>query len=106
LTGGAASATIAAAMPTLGRAMLLLLVAISLVAVGIPPALDEDRSVPGFCSPDCPLQQVAHAVAVAPAPLRPAVRVEATRERRLPEQPVELPSSLTLPDAPRAPPVA
>ncbi|HEY7037497.1 MAG TPA: hypothetical protein VID28_01535 [Methylomirabilota bacterium] len=43
------------------------LAATALVGAGIPPALDEDRSEPGFCSPDCPLQQHAtHSVAVAP----------------------------------------
>ena len=105
MTGGAASATIAPAMPRLGRAVFLLLVIGSLVAAGIPPALDEDRSVPGFCSPDCPLQHVAHTVAVAPAPLRHAVRVEPTRERRLPEPSAAPPASLVLPDAPRAPPL-
>jgi hypothetical protein len=93
-------------MQTLARAALLLLVAASLVVAGIPPALDEDRSVPGFCSPDCPLQQVAHAVAVAPAPRRETARGEPTRERRLPERPAEPPASLVLPDAPRAPPLA
>ena len=92
-------------MTTLARGVLLLLVTASLVAAGIPPALDEDRSVPGFCSPDCPLQQVAHAVAVAPAPRRQAVRVGPARERRLPEPPAEPPASLVLRDACRPPPV-
>ena len=94
-------------MHTLGRIALLLLVTASLVAAGIPPALDEDRSVPGFCSPDCPLQQdAAHSVAVAPAPARDDWSAAPTREL--------LPSALVLamlvtvasPDAPRAPPHA
>ena len=105
MTRGPASPTIAALMQTVARSALLLLVAAGLVVAGVPPALDEDRSVPGFCSPDCPLQQVAHAVAVAPAPLRQAVRAETTRERRLPERPAEPPASPVLPDAPRAPPL-
>jgi hypothetical protein len=107
LTGGAASATIAPAMPRLGRAVLLLLVVGSLVAAGIPPALDEDRSVPGFCSPDCPLQQdAAHSVAVAPPPPRHESVVGATRER---PPAVPVPRALSTPasaDAPRAPPGA
>ena len=93
-------------MHTLGRAVLLLLLTASLVAAGIPPALDEDRSVPGFCSPDCPLQQDAsHSVAVAPPPLRHDGTAEATRERP-PAAPVQ--ATLTTaasPDAPRAPPL-
>ena len=45
----------------------VVLAATALVGAGIPPALDEDRSAPGFCSPDCPLQQHGtHSVAVAP----------------------------------------
>ncbi len=107
LTGGPASATIAAAMPTLGRVVLLLLVTASLVAAGVPPAIDEDRSVPGFCSPDCPLQQDAtHSVAVAPPAPRYDGTAEATRERPVAASvPVALAAAAAL-DAPRAPPLA
>jgi hypothetical protein len=28
------------------------LLAVAIAVAGIPPALDEDRSQPGFCSPD------------------------------------------------------
>ncbi|HWO06181.1 MAG TPA: hypothetical protein VNQ54_15380 [Methylomirabilota bacterium] len=107
MTGGTASSTIAARMHTLGRVALLLLVTTTLVAAGIPPALDEDRSVPGFCSPDCPLQQDAtHSLAVAPPPPRHDWTVQATGER-----PSVAPSPAALvtpasPDAPRAPPLA
>jgi hypothetical protein len=107
LTGGPASATIAAAMPTLARVVLLLLVTASLVAAGVPPALDEDRSVPGFCSPDCPLQQDAtHSVAVAPPAPRYEGTAGATRERpAAASAPAEL-IEAAAPDAPRAPPLA
>jgi len=94
-------------MHTLGRVALLLLVTASLVGAGIPPALDEDRSVPGFCSPDCPLQQDAtHSLAVTPPPPRRDWTVQATGER-----PSASPSAAVLvtaasPDAPRAPPLA
>jgi hypothetical protein len=107
LTGGTASSTIAARMHILGRVALLLLVTATLVPAGIPPALDEDRSVPGFCSPDCPLQQDAtHSLAVAPPPPRHDWTVQATGER-----PSVAPSPAALvtpasPDAPRAPPLA
>jgi len=94
-------------MLTLGRVVLLLLVTASLVAAGVPPALDEDRSVPGFCSPDCPLQQDAtHSVAVAPPAPRYDGTAEATRERpAAPSVPVALAAAAAL-DAPRAPPLA
>jgi hypothetical protein len=107
LTGGAASSTIAARMHTLGRVALLLLVTTTLVAAGIPPALDEDRSVPGFCSPDCPLQQdAAHSVAVAPPPPRHDWTAQATGERpSVAPAPAAL-VTLASPDAPRAPPLA
>lgn len=106
LTDGRASSTIARPMASVGRAALLLLVAVTLTAAGIPPALDEDRSVPGFCSPDCPLQQVANTVAVAPAPLRHRESVEAARETPMREPAAAGPERPALPDAPRAPPVA
>jgi hypothetical protein len=107
LTGGTASATIAARMHTLGRVALLLLVTTTLVAAGIPPALDEDRSVPGFCSPDCPLQQDAtHSLAVAPPPPRHDWTVQATAERpSVATSPAALATPAS-PDAPRAPPLA
>ena len=106
LTAGRASSTIARPMAALGRAALLLLVAVTLAAAGIPPALDEDRSVPGFCSPDCPLQQVGHTVAVAPVPLRHDESVAATRETPMREPAAARPERPALPDAPRAPPLA
>jgi hypothetical protein len=93
-------------MASLGRAALLLLVAVTLAAAGVPPALDEDRSGPGFCSPDCPLQQVAHSVAVAPAPVRHDRRIEPARERPTPEPVAACLAGAVLPDAPRAPPLA
>lgn len=44
------------------------LLAVAIAVAGIPPALDEDRSQPGFCSPDCPLQQDAtHSIGIARA---------------------------------------
>jgi hypothetical protein len=93
-------------MASLGRAGLLLLIAVTLAAAGIPPALDEDRGVPGFCSPDCPLQQVAHSVAVAPAPIRHDGDVEPARERPMPEPGGACLAPVALLDAPRAPPPA
>ena len=94
-------------MHALGRAALLLLVATTLVVAGIPPALDEDRSVPGFCSPNCPLQQdAAHSVAVASAPARHDWSAE---PRRAWLQPAPAPAVLVTAassDAPRAPPHA
>ena len=93
-------------MRSFGRAALLLLVAVTLTVAGIPPALDEDRSVPGFCSPDCPFQQDAHSVAVAPAPIR-RHRIGAAA-RQTPGT-VPVPACLDAaasPDAPRAPPLA
>src|SRR6202011_1444698 len=103
LPGDPASATIAAPMLTLGRVVLLLLVTASLVAAGVPPALDEDRSGPGFCSPDCPLQQDAtHSGAGAPPAPRYNRTAEATRERpAVPSAPAELTAAAAL-DAPRA----
>jgi hypothetical protein len=107
LTGGTASSTIAARMHTLGRVALLLLVTTTLVAAGIPPALDEDRSVPGFCSPDCPLQQDAtHSLAVAPPPPRHDWTVQATGERPAAATASALLVTTASPDAPRAPPLA
>jgi hypothetical protein len=93
-------------MASLGRATLLLLVAVTLVAAGIPPALNEDRSVPGFCSPDCPLQQVAHSMAVAVVPARHDGSAEPTGEGPRPETAHVCLEAVALPDAPRAPPHA
>jgi hypothetical protein len=93
-------------MRAFGRAALLLLfVAAPLVAACIPPALEEDRSVPGFCSPDCPLQQVAHSVAIAPAPLRYARSGEPAREQPPTATASAHPAAPASPDAPRAPPL-
>jgi hypothetical protein len=106
LTDGRPSSTIARPMASAGRAALLLLVAVTLTAAGIPPVLDEDRSVPGYCSPDCPLQQVAHTVAVAPVPLRHRESVEPTRDTPMHESEAAGPERPALPDTPRAPPLA
>lgn len=91
-------------MHALGRAALLLLVALALTAAGIPPALDEDRSVPGFCSPDCPLQQDAQSAAVAPMPVRHTQPADPARERRDVVPAFSAPSPPESPDTPRAPP--
>jgi hypothetical protein len=91
-------------MHALGRAALLLLVALALTAAGIPPALDEDRSVPGFCSPDCPLQQDAQSAAVAPMPARHTRPADPARERYDVVPAFSPPSAPTSPDNPRAPP--
>ena len=91
-------------MHRLGRAALLLLVTLALTVAGIPPALDEDRSVPGFCSPDCPLQQDVHSVGVPPMPSRHARPADPARERR-DVAPAFTPAvAPTSPDTPRAPP--
>ncbi len=83
------------------------LLAVSVVVAGIPPALDEDRSEPGFCSPDCPLQQDAtHSIAVAPALAPWSLPVELAREEM---DAAPTPAHLAVPaslDAPRAPPHA
>jgi len=80
-------------MRLLGRTILLLLAG-ALVIASLPPGFDEDRSVAGFCSPDCLLQQDAtHSVEPTPEPmnvstaLAPLARTDA-------------------PDTPRAPPHA
>jgi hypothetical protein len=93
-------------MLPLGRAALLLLLALALTVAGVPPALDEDRSVPGFCSPDCPLQQDVHSVATAPMMTRHTRPADPSRERHdvVPAfTPTAAPAS---PDTPRAPPQA
>ena len=87
-------------------ALVLLFVAVPLAAAGVPPTLDEDRSVPGFCSPDCPLQQDGHSVAIAPAPLRYARSGEPAREQPRTATASARPATPASPDAPRAPPHA
>lgn len=81
------------------------LLALTIVVAGIPPALDEDRTEPGFCSPDCPLQQDAtHSDATSPARAFRSVPAELAREElKAVATPVytAVPPS---PDAPRAPP--
>lgn len=91
-------------MHALSRAALLLLVALTLAAAGMPPALDEDRSVPGFCSPDCPLQQDAQSAAVAPMPARHPRPADPARERYDVVPAFSPPSTPRSPDTPRAPP--
>jgi hypothetical protein len=93
-------------MQRLGRAALLLLVALALTGAGIPPALDEDRSVPGFCSPDCPLQQDAQSVAVAPMPAPHTRPADPARERHDAAPTFSAPAAPASPDSPRAPPHA
>jgi hypothetical protein len=91
-------------MHAIGRAALLLLAALALTAAGIPPALDEDRSLPGFCSPDCPLQQDAHSVAVAPTVTRHTRPADPAPERRDVASAFTPPGAPASPDSPRAPP--
>jgi hypothetical protein len=93
-------------MHALARAALLLLVALALTAAGIPPVLDEDRSVPGFCSPDCPLQQDGHSVAVATALARHPQPAGPARERHDVAPAFTPPAAPASPDTPRAPPQA
>lgn len=85
---------------------MMLLVAMTLVAAGIPPALDEDRSEPGFCSPDCPLQQALHTAAVTPESSRRDDPAEAVGEPVQPDPVRAYPPATAAPDAPRAPPLA
>jgi hypothetical protein len=83
------------------------LAATALVGAGIPPALDEDRSEPGYCSPDCPLQQHGtHSVAVAPDLSMRGAPTE--RPRQAPSVfPTQIHPAVTVAlDAPRAPPAA
>jgi hypothetical protein len=93
-------------MHPLARAALLLLVALALGVAGVPPVLDEDRSVPGFCSPDCPLQQDAHSVAVPTALARHARPADPARERHDAAPAFSAPATPASPDSPRAPPPA
>jgi len=81
-------------------------VALVLVA-GMPSALDEDRSQPGFCSPDCPLQHdAAHSVAVAPVLGPRSLLVAAVRREPEAAWTPTYPAIVASPDAPRAPPNA
>ena len=94
-------------MRLLGRAVLLLLAA-TLIVASLPPGFDEDRSVAGFCSPDCLLQQdaAARSVAVTPTPTGQSWSTECVPERSHAAQdntPVTLAAP---PDSPRAPPRA
>ena len=87
------------------RLVTIALAATALVGAGIPPALDEDRSEPGFCSPDCPLQQHAtHSVAVAPDLSVRAAPTEPPHQAA-PFLPSHIcPAVAIAPDAPRGPP--
>ncbi len=93
-------------MRHLGRALLLLLVAV-LVVASLPPGFDEDRSIAGFCSPDCLLQQdAAHSVAIPPTPAPQSWSVQPTPEcSRIAPVAAPLVHSAA-PDSPRAPPQA
>lgn len=93
-------------MHALTRAALLLFVALTLAVAGVPPALDEDRSVPGFCSPDCPLQQDVHSVATAPMVTRHTRPADPARERHDGVPAFTPAAAPTSPDTPRAPPQA
>jgi hypothetical protein len=85
----------------------VVLAATALVGAGIPPALDEDRSEPGFCSPDCPLQQHGtHSVAVAPDLSMRGASIEQPREVPPVVLPPFYPAVAVALDAPRAPPGA
>jgi hypothetical protein len=89
-------------MRVLGRAWALLL----LLALGAPapPEPVEDRSVPGYCSPDCPLQQIAHAVAI-PTATPPDLAGDALSGRPvLLGRAAATPPAPLAPDAPRGPP--
>ena len=97
-----------AALRLARRCALLLTIALAataLVGAGVPPPPDEDRREPGFCSPDCPLQQhVTHSVAVATDLSARAAPAERPRQA-----PPVLPQSIypavaVALDAPRAPP--
>src|SRR5215469_6766693 len=85
----------------------LALLALSIVLAGVPPALDEDRSEPGYCSPDCPLQQDAtHSIAVATTVAPRGLLVEASRETLTAVATPARPAVPASPDASRAPPLA
>jgi len=93
-------------MRLLGRAILLLLAG-ALVIASLPPGFDEDRSVAGFCSPDCLLQQDAtHSVAITPTPVRHDTAVEPTPEPTNVSTALAPLARTDAPDTPRAPPHA
>jgi hypothetical protein len=93
-------------MRLLGRAVLVLLAG-ALVIASLPPGFDEDRSVAGFCSPDCLLQQdAAHSVAIAPTPVRHDDAVEPTPEPADVSPTLPPLARTDAPDTPRAPPHA
>ena len=86
--------------------MIVLLAAVVVVA-SLPPMLDEDRNVPGFCSPGCLLQQdAAHSTAVTPAPLRHDGSFDVLREWLSPAVVAPVRVHVASPDVPRAPPLA
>lgn len=89
-----------------GRAVVLLLAG-ALVIASLPPGFDEDRSVAGFCSPDCLLQQdAAHSVAITPAPPRYDGVAEPAPEPPNVAPPLTPLARTDAPDTPRAPPHA
>jgi hypothetical protein len=93
-------------MGTAGRAAVLLFAAVLMVA-SIPPMLDEDRSIVGFCSPGCLLQQdAAHSVAVTPTPVRHEWSTGPTREWLVLTPAAAVLVHVAAPDIPRAPPHA
>jgi hypothetical protein len=93
-------------MRALGRAVLLLLAA-ALVVASLPPGFDEDRSVAGFCSPDCLLQHdAAHSVAVPPTPPRHEWSAQSTPDRSAVAPAAAILVHAAAPDTPRAPPLA
>ena len=94
-------------MRRVGRAVSLL-VAATLIVASLPPGFDEDRSVAGFCSPDCLLQQdaAAHSVAVTPRPSEQSWSFEYAPERSRAAHDVAPVTLAAPPDSPRAPPRA
>jgi len=93
-------------MGALGRTIVLVLAAVVVVA-SIPPMLDEDRSVQGFCSPGCLLQQdAAHSIAVTATPLRQDGSFDVLCEWLQPAVIATVRAHVAAPDVPRAPPLA
>jgi hypothetical protein len=89
-------------MRWLGR-LCLLLALIPLAGPALPEPV-EDRSIPGYCSPDCPLQQTAHAVAIPIAPTPDAAGEPADRGAVPVARTTPVSRNLLAPDAPRGPP--
>ena len=86
-------------------AAVVALLAVSVLSADIPPTLEEDRSQPGFCSPDCPLQHdAAHSVAVAPVLGPSSLLVAPVRREPDAAWTPTYPAVAASPDAPRAPP--